>query len=261
MTPSEPDSFDAIPRSSTDRADGMDSRNRSLERISGIFHATGGPADFIAALLQDHDRLDVLEVGFGWGVALLELACRFRDRNVTFHGVDVEPKPELATPAGIVRWAVEQAIMSPEQAEGFKPPELSFYDASTLQLDDETMDFIYSVVTIRFMTKKIEFIEEVARVLRPGGKALLHIGESNWNYPYSRVCGEPLLTPFTSRLVLKYGDELIPVPAYFKSFESDAFSFQFSEDSRCILILSKSARGRLNLDLTCNAALTLSGRA
>jgi ubiquinone/menaquinone biosynthesis C-methylase UbiE len=47
-------------------------------------------------------------------------------------------------------------------------PVLDFYDASTLNFDDESMDFVYSAVTIRFMKKKIEFIEEVARVLRPG---------------------------------------------------------------------------------------------
>lgn len=250
-----------IKRSHTDRADGFDSRNRNTENIDQIFKATRGPAEFISNLLNEHKSLDVLEVGFGWGIALLELAWRFRNENIAFYGIDIEKKPEFLTPEGIIAFAQEHRIIPEQQTQDFKVPKLFFYDASTLAFDDESMDFIYSAVTIRFIKKKIEFIEDVARVLRPGGKALLHIGESNWCYPHAYISDQRILTPFTSRLVLKYENELIPLPSYLKLFEENTFEFQFAENSRCILTISKLKSGKLNLALDFNDELTLPGRA
>lgn len=261
MSESKNELSSALTRSSTDRADGLDSRNRGAAQVDEIFKAVGGPADFITDLLTDHPTLKVLEVGFGWGVALLELAWRFRSQDVAFFGIDIEAKPELATPEGIVAFARERGIVPAAQVAELRVPSLHFHDASSLHFEDESMDFVYSAVTIRFIKKKIEFIEEVARVLRPGGKALLHLGESNWNYPHGRASAQPLLTSFTSRLILKHGDELIPLPEYFKLFDGDAFKFNFPADSRCILVLSKYQSGKLDLGLTLNEALTLPGRA
>jgi SAM-dependent methyltransferase len=260
MSEPKQESSSSILRSSTDRADGIDSRNRNTEHVDQIFKATGGPAHFISNLLSDHRSLSVLEVGFGWGVALLELAWRFRDQDIAFFGIDIEPKPQLATREGIMAFAREQGIVPEARGGELKVPVLDFYDASTLNFDDESMDFVYSAVTIRFMKKKIEFIEDVARVLRPGGKALLHLGESNWNYPHSLVSDQRILTPFTSRLILKHGDELIPLPEYFRLFDGKGFKFSFPENSRCILVLSKQASGKLDLGLAINDALTLPGR-
>jgi ubiquinone/menaquinone biosynthesis C-methylase UbiE len=251
----------SIQRSSVDRADGIDSRNRNTEDIDEIFKITGGPADFIANLSSDRRTLNVLEVGFGWCVTLLELAWRFREQDIAFFGIDIEPKPELATPEGIIAFARERGIFQDVKGAELKVPILDFYDASTLKFDDESMDFVYSAVTIRFMKKKIEFIEEVARVLRPGGQALLHLGESNWNYPYGRVSNGRVLTSFTSRLILKYGDELIPLSKYFKLFEGNGFTFSFPENSRCILVMAKQESGKLDLGLALNDELTLPGRA
>ena len=250
-----------LQRSRTDRADGFDSRNRNLEHIDQIFRATGAPADFIADLLDRHQSLAVLEIGFGWGIALLELAWRFRSNNVAFYGIDIEEKPELSSPEGIVTFARERGIIPKHQSDTFNIPSLYFCDASTLGLDDESMDFIYSAVTIRFIRKKIEFIEDVARVLRPGGKALLHIGESNWHYPHTHICDQRILTPHTSRLILKYEKELIPLTDYFKLFEGNTFEFHFTENSRCILTISKLRTGKLDLNLEFNDELTLPGRA
>ena len=261
MTSDESETSQSIGRSATDRPDGVASRNRNVETIDQIFRATGGPAEFIDGLWFENAPFDVLEVGFGWGIALLQLAWRFHGRGIHFHGVDIEPKIELSTPERVVMFACEQGIVPEAQASELNPPRFSFYDATTLEFDDECMDFVFSAVTIRFMADKIAFIQEVARVLRPNGQALLHIGESHWSYPHSRVTDAPLLTPFTSRLILKHGDELIPLPAYFRLFENDRFSFRFTEQSRCILIMSKHKSGRLDLGLALNDGLTMSGRS
>ena len=249
-----------VPSNSTDLPDGKPSRTRSLEEVDQIFRATGGPASFIDALNGSDRTLRVLEVGFGWARVLLALAWQFRDRDIEFHGVDIEDKPELDSEQGLKKVVQDYSIFDPSQFSSIRAPILHYYDATKLHFEDSSIDFAYSAVTIRFVRDKVSLIEEVARVLAPNGVALLHIGESNWEYPYGKIEDDRLLTHYTNRLVLKCADELIPLRSYLKLFEGGAFSFEMPVDTRCILILRKHGEGHLDLDLALNEDLTISGR-
>lgn len=140
----------------------------------------------------------------------------------------------------------------------FAWPDIFFYDATRLRFDDDSLDLIYSVKTIRFIEDKAAFWEEACRVLKPGGAALLQIGEAGWNYPYSLICDDKLLTPFTNRLILKHGNELIPLPRYLKLFEADAFRFSFINRPRCVLKINKLKPAQVQLQLRLNGELSRS---
>jgi SAM-dependent methyltransferase len=127
-----------------------------------------------------------------------------------------------------------------------------------LHFDDESLDLVYSAVVIRFIERKAEFLEEVCRVLKPGGVALLHYGEAGWNYPYSLICHDRILTPHTNRFVLKYNDELIPLPVYLKLFENEALQFGFANHGTCVIQVSKLKSARLDLQLLFNQELSIS---
>jgi ubiquinone/menaquinone biosynthesis C-methylase UbiE len=233
-------------------------RIRSLSEINSLFKAVGPLDATIARLLDTRSRLDVLEIGFGYGRVLLELAWMFRHRNVTFHGVDVARYVE--TREDLRKVATQFAIGPESELNAFELPRIYWYDATSLHFDDESADFVYSAVTIRFIRRKAEFLEEVCRVLRPGGSAVLHMSESNWDYPYSLAADRRILTPYVNRFVLRFGDELIPLPVYLKLFEDGHFRFQFTTSSRCILCVSKRMSGRLTLNLDFNEELSISGR-
>jgi hypothetical protein len=65
-------------------------RLRSLAHINHHLRAAGSLEEHISRLLEKQDgRVEVLEVGFGYGRVLLELSWLFRDREVGFHGVDL----------------------------------------------------------------------------------------------------------------------------------------------------------------------------
>jgi tRNA G46 methylase TrmB len=65
-------------------------RLRSLGHINHQLRAVGRLEDHVARLVEwQPGRVEVLEVGFGCGRALLELSRRFRDSDVGFHGVDL----------------------------------------------------------------------------------------------------------------------------------------------------------------------------
>ena len=72
-------------------------RTRSLSDIEHLLRAAGGVEPAVVDLLERRSPIDVLEVGFGQGRALLELAWRLRDRDVVFHGVDVGYKSAVRT--------------------------------------------------------------------------------------------------------------------------------------------------------------------
>jgi ubiquinone/menaquinone biosynthesis C-methylase UbiE len=212
----------------------------------------------LAGLLAKERALKVLEVGFGQGRALLELAWRFRRDNVAFYGVDKNQAPPVEKREDLRRIARQHEIMPEAELAAFDLPEIFFYDAARLRFEDDSIDLIYSAVTIRFIERKAEFLEEACRVLKPGGIALLHIGESKWDYPYSLVCDDRLLTPYMTRFVLKHGNELIPLPDYLQLFEEDAFAFRFINRPRCVVQVSKLKSARLRLQLAFNQELSLS---
>jgi len=233
------------------------SRTRSLAEIDHkIVDESRIIEETLTRLVAAGRPLSVLEVGFGWGRALTELAWMFHDHPIEFHGVDIDCKRPVEHNEDLREIARKFGIVPEPALAGFRVPQLHFYDATRLHFADESIDLIYSAVAIRFFERKAEFLEEVCRVLRPGGVALLQMAELDWNYPYGLANDDENITPYLSRMVLMRGTELIPVPAYFSLFEGDTFRFRFTIDSRCSIIIEKFQRGRLTLGLEYNAGLS-----
>lgn len=204
-------------------------------------------------LLGIRQPVHVLEVAFGEGRALLELAARFRGKPVHYYGVEKKSRPGMGRRDDLRAVLRKYNILPEAEIDAFPLPEIYFYDATRLHFPDESLDLIYSVVAIRFFERKAEFLEEVSRVLKPRGTAFLHIGESGWDYPYSRACDDWLLTPVRNRFILKYQDELIPLPAYLRLFQGRTFTFRFINRPRCVLKIQKHRSGTLDLQLSFDA--------
>jgi len=229
--------------------------NYKLLKNSPILETT------VSDLLAKGKPINVLEAGFGQGRALMELAWRFRNDQVAFYGVDKTQAPPTEKREDLRNVARIYDIIPEAELAEFKLPEIFFYDATRLHFDDESIDLVYSAVVIRFIERKAEFLEEVCRVLKPGGVALLHYGEADWNYPYSLICDHRILTPYTNRFVLKYNDELIPLPVYLKLFEEAAFEFGFANHGTCVIQVAKLKSAKLNLQLMFNQELSISMKA
>ncbi len=238
----------------------MKSRTRSLERIDHKIEKNSSIIeDRLSELLARKGHVETLEVGFGWGRALMQLAWRFRHRDATFHGVDLTCAPPVERSEDLREIGRRFDVASPEELAEMELPRLHFYDATSLHFPDESVDLVYSAVAIRFIARKADFLQEVCRVLTPGGVALLQMGESNWDYPYGLATSDRLLTTYRSRLVLRYGDELIPVPTYFEMCAGDAFRCEFRTRG-CVVIITKLRPGRLPLDLDYNEEFSAPAR-
>jgi len=225
--------------------------NNKILRNSNIIETT------LSDLLAQGHALQVLEIGFGEGRALLELAWRFQDYQVAFYGVNKKPSRAVKNCEDLRDTARRYAIIPAPGLANFRWPEVFFYDAGKLHFDDESLDLVYSVMTMRFIERKAEFLEEICRVLKPGGRALLDVGGPGWEYPYSFVCHDKMLTPYFSRFVLKYGHELIPLPSYLQLFADGSLQIRFINLPRCVMAVSKIKSSQLRLQLTFNDILSL----
>ena len=168
------------PHSARDASDPLWSRSRGLDELERRFGGTP---------VQDHVRdgqragFRALELGFGRGRVLLELMDRF---GIETHGV-ARKERHMSKKADLVRAARDFGIRTKTY------PTPHFYDMEPgLRFDDDAFDLVVSQVALHYIGNKARVIEEVWRVLRPGGRAFLHLdGVLDQAYPdFMRLCSD-----------------------------------------------------------------------
>jgi SAM-dependent methyltransferase len=137
-----------------------------LGRIAGrLMRWTNDPAEILELLdVQRGDR--VLEIGFGPGVLIEQLASR----SPASHISGVEPSPTMRDAAArLNREAIATGRV--ELREG---------TAEATGLPDASFDRVVSVNTVAFWPDLDAGVRELARVVRPGGIAVIawHGGEA-----------------------------------------------------------------------------------
>jgi SAM-dependent methyltransferase len=182
--------------------------------LFGAFYS--GIAADVAALAPPSAR--VLDVGCGTG----QLSIRLAQRGLTVNGLDLDPHMIERAQANSER-AVDRAA-----ADGSKlaAPEFVVGDAASLPFADASFDVVVSTLSLHHWDDPTAGLAEIARVLRPTGRALIwdlrpgmlpfHGGAPD---PLDSVHGAPLrlvaATPWRWpwRLKLSQRIELVPLPA------------------------------------------------
>ena len=112
----------------------------------------------VAASAPTHAR--VLEVGSGPGLLSTELAA-VHDLEVT--GLDLDP--------AMVERAQANAARS--SSDGAREPTFVVGDVAALPFEDDSFDRVVSTFSLHHWSDKAGGLEEIARVLAPGGRALI----------------------------------------------------------------------------------------
>jgi SAM-dependent methyltransferase len=225
--------------------------NRKLLKGSEILQ------DSIRERLNADRSIAVLDIGCGLGAALLELAWTFRNSDVRFTGINKDAGEPLASREDFRTTARQIGLGPDNELDSFRLPELFFEDATHMHFEDESFDVVYASSVLRFVPQKAEFLENVARVLRPGGVALIRIGSKGWDYPQGPVSGSAELTPFTARWVLRHEGELIPLEAYLKLASGSDFELELINRPNCVIRVVKHRRASLALGLRYVPTLSL----
>ena len=120
-----------------------------------------------------HAKVRVLEIGCGEGRALMELRSRFPSAEI--HGVNKESWPAMQGQVSLLKIAEFYNIPPPSISNEAPLPKVHFCDASELPFEPEYFDLIFSQACLHFVQRKDKAVEEVLRILRPGGEAHLHV--------------------------------------------------------------------------------------
>lgn len=114
----------------------------------------------------------VLDVGCGLGTDL----SRFASAGAEVTGIDIAPRAvELA-----------QTNFSQRALDG----QFELMDGEAMRFDDNTFDFVYCHTVLHFTPHPEKMVNEIYRVLKPGGSALMMaINRRSWLYFMHRVAG------------------------------------------------------------------------
>ena len=233
-------------------------KSRSLESINKkLFNGSSSLQATIRDLLERRQPVSVLEVGCGAGRALMELALEFRHEPVTFHAINKESGKPLASSEDLRSVARQYGLAWEIAGPEWPLPQLFFYDATTLHFADDSLDLIYLSTVARFLPRKAEFLEEVCRVLTPGGTAFVQLSRPGWDYPHAPARDDLLLTAHPSRFVLTCGRQLVPLQMYLRRFTEMGFDFDFVGAPGCVIQVTKRRTGTLALGLDYDDELSV----
>ncbi len=122
-------------------------------------------APFLMGLLKSPEESTVLEIGSGGGRILAAASRHFRQAI----GVDIHQHNDLVN-----RELISRGISNITLLRG---------DGRSLPVDDRSVDLIYSFIVLQHVERLAIFesyIRETARVLKPGGIAILYFGRWQW---------------------------------------------------------------------------------
>lgn len=183
------------PMSATDVASKLAHRGRGLDKLE----ERAGPVcrQIETRLIGSQRKLRLLEVGCGYGVALMQLRHRFRDR-IELMGTNREEShgdlDAMLTAALLCNMSAAADVQS------VPLPTIVYWDAvDGLPFDDCSFDLVVSQMCIQYIPDKILLLREAARVLRDDGVALIHTPLNRPTIP----------APYT--LLLEIWDQGVPV--------------------------------------------------
>ncbi len=119
------------------------------------------------------EKTRVMEIGTGNGRVLMELQKKFPD--IEFYGVNKDKTHTFYRRESFILTALKFNIFTKEELEKIELPYLVFENLDfghKIPYDDNKFDLIFSQNTLRYIRFKFELMDEILRVLRPGGISL-----------------------------------------------------------------------------------------
>jgi SAM-dependent methyltransferase len=204
----------------------------------------------IQDLLKSGNHVRVLEVGCGEGRVLMELRKIFP--AIELHGINKEPWPAMRGSKSLLRTGLLYRIFTRREMRQVELPGVTFGDARKIGFPDDYFDLVISQVSVPFVERKDLLLEEVWRVLRPGGMALLHLDHVPPVKPDFFLTETPRFLIYSDRRLVGFADHAARYKAagYFLECKTRE---RAPEGSWTILEMRKTQGDLLNLGLSFDA--------
>ncbi len=187
----------------------------------------------------------VLEIGCGEGRLLLDLRRRFPDIDLI--GINKAPWPRMTGRSSFRDTALRYGIFTKDELARVRLPEVHFHDARELALPDASVDLVLSQTAIQYMARKDLVLQEIWRVLKRGGAALVNID--------TRIDEMPdYLDHECPRWIVYDDEEAIPLSRVLAEVREAGYDIRVEEDRqqdhvRVNVVATKNLDEPLNLAL------------
>ncbi len=139
--------------------------------------------------------------------------------------------------------AIAYKIFKAQELKGISLPEIHFYDARQLRFPDNYFDLVISQVSIHYVARKDLLLEEVWRVLKPQGKALLNIDGRSENLP-------DFMDFETPRFVIYKNNKVYPLRKLIGEVRKKGYGLRYiKQKTRVNLTMIRNTDKKLKLSL------------
>ena len=208
----------------------------------------------------NHNNLNLLEVGCGQGNFLLDLLSLFP--HLKLAGLNKDLTHGIKNQTEIKNRAIQRGLKTKNL------PKIYFGDATKLPFASATFDLVISQVTFLHIKNKAQAIEEIYRVLKIGGTALVSLGSYSIRRKrghamplFYRSLRRKLGADFNPRFLIKTASKFIPLSKFIQGIKMgygiELQTAGFVSDSQRgfaqWIILNKKNKRNLALGLKYNA--------
>ena len=229
-------------------------RIRGLDKMESRF-GKNPIKRFIQRRLKQEKIVRVLEIGFGEGRCLIELRALFPDKRVELFGINNIKMGGMRKQADFITNAKKFGV----HIDTHLLPKPYFYDAGNgLKFKDNYFDVVISQVAFHYVSDKAKLIEEIWRVLKPSGKAFLHIDEM----PTSNYPDFMKINPETPRFTIyNKNGKLIKSKTYVADLRKKGYEIYlrnaYKKKNQRVLLIRKNNSKKLSLNLILDGNSTL----
>lgn len=223
--------------------------------LRNVYQRLGNFEPEIRDIIKSGQTPEILEIGCGFGLPMIQLIRRFHGK-VRMTGINHLPEindPKKALLEGVKRRALAPWVPFTHQL--FYPfPHYTVCDASlTLPYPDNHFDFAYSMAATFFFSDRINFLQELNRILKPGAKARLHFTHSLDELKAYGDMGKSAEDLMVISIVDGQGNK-IPFPEYIVNFPP----FTFNTTKRHTYLEMVASDQPLNLGLKLKKSYPMS---
>lgn len=171
--------------------------------------------------------------------------------NIELHGINKRPWPAMKGQESLKRTATLYKIFTKQELKKVNLPRIHFYKARKLNFRSNYFDLIYSQVAMHYIDRKDILIEDIWRVLRKGGKALLHFDTVDKTYA-------DFLQFETPRFIMRKKGKIYPIKELVRDIRKKGYDISIKKSSAkkegimkhsTYLIISKNKNTPLKLNL------------
>lgn len=226
-----------------------------IRRSRGVFelqaHFKDNVVTYIKEILKKKKQVKILEIGFGEGRCLLELAyifSNFAGNSLKLYGINLRREGGVYKKNDLLKNAKKFGL----KISSNLLPEIYFYDAGEgLKFKSNFFDLIISQTTFLYIGDKAKLLEEIWRTLKFGGKALIQADGTLSSYDnyknYPNFLKENLETP---RFLIYKKNKLIRLSKYLEKICPD-YDIKITKNKFTdrAFVIRKNRKGNLKLNL------------